>query len=130
MMSTTPIAGSTTATVTGPFVSGLRWYMRVAGLLMVLLSLLAGTSFGNPLLAVATEAPIFVVGLGACVDSFGKRMSWLLGIVLALEWCGIAFGLLFVFNGPNDAPVGIAIFSALVSLVGLVIVPLAYRARG
>jgi len=128
-MSTTPIAGSTTATVTGPFVSALRWYMRVAGLLMVLLSLLAGTSFGNPLLAVANEAPLFVVGLGAMVDSFGKRISWLLGTVLALVWCALAFGFLFVFTGADGPPVWVPILSVLFSLLGVVIVPLAYRAR-
>jgi hypothetical protein len=103
----------------------LRWYLRVAGLLMVLLSLVAGTAFGNPLLAVATEVPIFVVGLGAFLDSFGKRMSWLFGAVLALEWCGIAFGFLFVFTGAKGPPVFVPILSVLLALLGLVIVPLA-----
>ena len=128
-MSVSSAAPNVTAATTSPFVSALRWYLRVAGLLMALLALLAGFSFGNPLLAVATEAPFFVVGLGAFLDSFGKRMSWLLGAVLALVWCGIAFSFLFVLTGAHGPPVWVPILSVLLSLLGLVIVPLAHRAR-
>jgi hypothetical protein len=103
--------------------------MRVAGLLMVLLALLAGSQFSDHLFAVAAESPLFVVGLGAFLDSFGRRISWPLGAVLALVWCSIAFSFLFVFTGAAGPPVFVPILSVLLSLVGLVIVPLAHQTR-
>ena len=128
-MSNTPLSSSTTATATGPFVVALRWYLRIAGLIMVLLSLVAGLHFASLVTAIATEGPLTVMGLGAFVDSFGKRVHWLFSAVLALVWCVIAFGLFFVFTGPGGPPVWVPIISALLALLGLIIVPLAYRAR-
>jgi hypothetical protein len=128
-MSNTPRSLSTTATATGPFVAVLRWYQRVAGLVLALLSLVAGLHFASFVIAIATEGPFFVMGLGAFVDSFGKRVHWLFSAVLALVWCTVAFGFFFVFTGPGGPPVWVPIISALLALLGLVIVPLAYRAR-
>ena len=130
-MSVSQNPGSTAATttstaVTGRAVTALRWYMRIAGALLLLLMILSGfTDNHNLFTFIAENGPMIAPAVAAIVGSFGKRVNWLLGVVLLLEWC--ILDSIFTFGGPNGPGPLIQIPSALIIVIGLVIAVLSYR---
>src|SRR3954454_565142 len=87
--------------VTGPSVTALRWYMRIAGVLLLLLMLMPDDSArSNSLFAyIANHGPYIVPALAAIVGSFGRRVNWLVGVTLTLMWAILA--VIFTFGGPD-----------------------------
>jgi peptidoglycan/LPS O-acetylase OafA/YrhL len=134
-MSVSQNPGSVSATtsmnvvVTGRSVTALRWYMRIAGVLMILLTILDGQSQNFNLLSmIVLNGPYFALALAAIVGSFGRRVNWLLGVALTLVWCCSAVAYIFIFGGPNGPGPVIQIPSAVIAVIGIVIAMLSYRA--
>ena len=118
---------STTTVVTGRSVTALRWYMRIAGALLLLLMMIPGDPEGNSLFSyIANHGPYIVAALAAIVGSFGRRVNWLLGVVLTLMWCTVDY--IFIFGGSNGPGPLFEIAGAVIAVSGIVIAVLSYRA--
>jgi hypothetical protein len=118
---------STPVTVTGRSVTALRWYMRIAGVLMILLMIFAGLNENNTLFTFIAEHGLDVVAaLAAIVGSFGRRVNWLLGVVLTLMWCILDY--IFIFGGPNGPGLLFEIVGSVIAVTGIVIAVLSFRA--
>ncbi|GAC1307101.1 MAG: hypothetical protein NVSMB27_45250 [Ktedonobacteraceae bacterium] len=118
---------STPVTVTGRSVTALRWYMRIAGALLLLLMMMPGDPESNSLFSyIANHGPYLVAVLAAIVGSFGRRVNWLLGVVLALMWCILDY--IFIFGGPHGPGPLFEIVGAVIAVTGIVIAVLSYRA--
>ena len=95
----------------------------------ILLMILDGQSQNFNLLSmIALNGPYMAPALAAIVGSFGRRVNWLLGVVLTLVWCCSALAYIFIFGGPNGPPPVIQLSCALIAVIGIVIVVLSYRA--
>ncbi len=118
---------STPITVTGRSVTALRWYMRIAGVLMILF-MVAGFPdvHFNLFSIIANNGPYMALALAAIVGSFGRRVNWLLGVVLTLMWCVLEY--IFIFGGPNGPGLLFEIVGGLITVIGIVIALLSYRA--
>ena len=125
-MSASSVAPSVAATSTSPIVSALRWYMRIAGALMLLLSILGAGDQPNVFSFIANMGPYIVPAVAAIAGSFGKRVNWLLAAVLTLEW-GV-LDIVFLFGGPNGPGLIFEIASGVITLSGIAIALLSYRA--
>ncbi len=91
---------STPVTMTGRSVTALRWYMRIAGGLLLLFMMIPGDPESNTLFSYIANHGLYMVSAGASiVGSFGRRVNWLLGVVLTLMWCILDY--IFIFGGPN-----------------------------
>jgi peptidoglycan/LPS O-acetylase OafA/YrhL len=120
---------STPVTVTGRSVTALLWYMRIAGVLMILFAILDGQSHNwNLLSIIAFNGPFFAPALAAIVGSFGRRVNWLLGVVLTLIWSCNALAFTFILGGPNGPGPIFQIPCILLAVIGIVIALLTYRA--
>ena len=118
---------STSVTVTGRSVTALRWYMRIAGGILLLFMILgfAEQNF-NLFSIIANQGTFIVLALAAIVGSFGKRVNWLLGVVLTLMWCILDY--IFIFGGPNGPGPLFFILGILIAVTGIVIAVLSFRA--
>lgn len=120
---------STSVIVTGRSVTALRWYMRIAGVLMILLMILDGLNQNfNLLSTIVINGGYMAAALLTIIGSFGRRVNWLLGVVLTLVWCFAALTYIFIFAGPNGPGPVIQIPTAVIAVIGIVIVVLSYRA--
>jgi hypothetical protein len=118
---------STPVTVTGRSVTALRWYMRIAGVLMILLMISAGLNDNNTLFTFIADHGLDVVAaLAAIVGSFGRRVNWLLGVVLTLMWCILDY--IFIFGGPNGPGLLFEIVGSVIAVTGIVIAVLSFPA--
>lgn len=131
-MSVSQNPGSVTATtstpviVTGRSVTALRWYMRIAGGLLLLLMILGfEMEHFNLFSIIANQGHFIVLALAAIVGSFGRRVNWLLGVVLTLMWCILNY--VFFFGGPNGPGPLFEIVGAVIAVTGIVIAVLSYR---
>src|SRR5260370_33145501 len=80
---------STPVTVTGRSVRALRWYMRIAGGLLLLFMMIPGDPESNSLFPyIANHRPYLVPALAAIVGPFGRRATWMLGVESTLP-CGV-----------------------------------------
>jgi hypothetical protein len=125
-MSVSSVAPSATPTTTSPFVSALRWYMRIAGILLLLFNLLGAGDQPNLFSFIANNGPYIVLALAAIVGSFGKRVNWLLAVVLTLAW-GI-LDIIFLFGGPNGPGLIFEIPGVLLAVSGIAVALLSSRA--
>src|SRR5258708_28360063 len=90
---------SSPITVTGRSVLALRWYMRIAGGLLLLFMMIPGDPESTSLFSyIANHGPYMAPALAAIVGSVGRRGNWLLGVVLTLMLGLLYF--LFIFGGP------------------------------
>jgi hypothetical protein len=125
-MSVSQTSDGKAATTANPTMTALRWYMRIAGLLLILVPLsipiVGHPSFRN---LIGDRAPLMVLGLAAIVGSFGARANWLMGALLACMWVIVSVGVLY---GSAGAPLPFEIVNIVVALSGIVIVLLSYRA--
>src|SRR5258708_7275018 len=122
-----PATTSAPAIVTGRSVTALHWYMRIAGALLLLFMLLPGDPESSTLFSyIANHGPYLVPALAAIVGSFGKRVNWLLGVVLTLMW-GV-LDVIFIFGGPNGPGLVFEIAGSVIVLAGLVVVALSFGA--
>jgi hypothetical protein len=118
---------STPVTVTGRSVTALRWYMRIAGGLLLLFMMLPGDSESNSLFSyIANHGPYLAPVLAAIVGSFGRRVNWLLGVILTLMWCILDY--IFIFGGPNGPGLLFEIAGAIIAVTGIVIAVLSFPA--
>ena len=94
------VSAPVSARVTGPSVTALRWYMRIAGALMLLFMAIPGDPSSPTLFTyIANHGPFIVPALAAIAGSFGNRVNWLVGVTLTLMWAVLA--VIFTFGGPN-----------------------------
>ena len=118
---------STPVTVTGRSVTALRWYMRIAGGLLLLFMMIPGDPESNSLFSyIANHGPYLVPALAAIVGSFGMRVNWLLGVVLTLVWCILDY--IFIFGGPNGPGLLFEIVGSVIAVTGIVIAVLSFPA--
>jgi hypothetical protein len=118
---------STPVTVTGRSVTALRWYMRIVGGILLLFMILgfADERF-NLFSIIANQGPFIVLALAAIVGSFGRRVNWLLGVVLTLMWCILDY--IFIFGGPNGPGLLFEIVGSVIAVTGVVIAVLSFPA--
>ena len=117
----------TSSRVTGPSVTALRWYMRIAGALLLLFMALPGDPESTTLYSfIANHGPFIVPALAAIVGSFGNRVNWLVGVTLTLMWGILA--VIFLFGGPNGPGLIFEIAGSVIVGTGLVIAALSFRA--
>lgn len=122
-----PSTTSIPAIVTGRSVTALRWYMRIAGALLLLFMLLPGDPESSTLFSfIANHGPYLVPAGVSIVGSFGKRVNWLLGVVLTMMWSVLDVN--FIFGGPNGPGLVFAITGSVIVLAGLVILALSFGA--
>ncbi|HEX3270883.1 MAG TPA: hypothetical protein VHR15_09550 [Ktedonobacterales bacterium] len=120
-------AAPVSSRVASPSITALRWYMRVAGGLMLLFMLLPGDPDSSTLFTfIANHAPLIIPALAAVIGSFEKRANWLLGVVLALLWAVLA--VIFVFGGPNGPGLVFEIAGIVLVGSGLIVAALSFRA--
>ena len=118
---------STPVTVTGRSVRALRWYMRIAGGLLLLFMMIPGDPESTSLFSyIANHGPYMAPALAAIIGSFGRRVNWLLGVVLTLLWCILDY--IFIFGGPNGPGLLFEIVGSVIAMTGIVIAVLSYRA--
>ena len=118
---------STPVTVTGRSVTAMRWYMRIAGGLLLLLMMIPGDPNSNTLFSyIANHGLYLVSALAAIVGSFGRRVNWLLGVILTLMWCILDY--IFIFGGPNGPGLLFEIVGSVIAVTGIVIAVLSFRA--
>ena len=118
---------STPVTVTGRSVTALRWYMRIAGGLLLLFMMIPGDPESNSFFSyIANHGPYLVPAGASIVGSFGRRVNWLLGVVLTLLWCILDY--IFIFGGPHGPGLLFEIVGSVIALVGIVITVLSFRA--
>jgi hypothetical protein len=118
---------STPTTVSGRSVTTLRWYMRIAGGLLLLLMILGfEMEHFNLFSIIANQGHFIVLALAAIIGSFGRRVNWLLGVVLTLMWCILDY--IFIFGGPNGPGLLFEIVGSVIAVTGIVIAVLSYRA--
>jgi hypothetical protein len=121
------VSAPVSARVTGPSVTALRWYMRVAGALMLLFMAIPGDPSSPTLFTyIANHGPFIIPALAAIIGSFEKRANWLLGLVLALMWAVLA--VIFTFGGPNGPGLVFAIAGIVIVGSGLTVAALSFRA--
>ena len=75
---------------------------------------------------IANHGPLIVPALAAIVGSFGRRVNWLLGVVLTLMWCILDY--IFIFGGPNGPSLLIEIVGSVIAVTGIVIAVLSFPA--
>ena len=113
--------------VNSPSVTALRWYMRIAGGLMLLFMALPGDPSSSTLFTfIANHAPFIIPALAALIGSFEKRANWLLGVVLALMWAVLA--VIFTFGGPNGPGLVFTVAGIVLVGSGLIVAALSFRA--
>jgi len=121
------VSAPVSARVTGPSVTALRWYMRIAGALMLLFMAMPGDPNSPTLFTyIANHGPFIIPALAAIIGSFEKRANWLLGVVLALMWAVLA--VIFTFGGPNGPGLVFAIAGIVIVGSGLIVAALSFRA--
>ena len=122
------VSAPASSRVTGPSVTALRWYMRIAGALLLLLVMMPDDSARSATLFdyVANHGPYIVPALAAIVGSFGSRANWLLGMVLTGMWAILTS--IFIFGGPNGPGLAFEIVGAVMVGIGLVVAALSFRA--
>jgi peptidoglycan/LPS O-acetylase OafA/YrhL len=132
-MSVSQNPGNVTATTSTPVivtersVTALRWYMRIAGGLLLLFMMIPGDPESNSLFSYIANHGLYIVpALAAIVGSFGRRVNWLLGVVLTLMWCILDY--IFIFGGPNGPGLVFEIVGAVIAVIGIIIAVLSYRA--
>ena len=70
------VSAPVSARVTGPSVTALRWYMRIAGALMLLFMAIPGDPSSPTLFTyIANHGPFIIPALAAIAGSFGKRVE-------------------------------------------------------
>jgi hypothetical protein len=121
-MSTTRPSG-VPATIVSLALLMLRWYMRIAGCILILVPLTIPI-VGHPSFTdiIGEKAPEMLVGLAPIIGSFGVRVNWLLGALLAFIWVIVSFG------AYDDAPLPFEMINVVLAVSGLVIVAWSYRA--
>jgi hypothetical protein len=118
---------STPVTITGRSVTALRWYMRIAGGLLLLFMMIPGDRESNTLFSYIANHGLYMVSAGASiVGSFGRRVNWLLGVVLTLMWCILDY--IFIFGGPNGPGLLFEIVGSVIAVTGIVIAVLSFPA--
>ncbi len=121
------VAAPASTSVTGPSVTALRWYMRIAGGLLLLFMMLPGDPESSTLFSfIANHGPFIVPALAAIVGSFGRRVNWLVGVTLTLMWGILAY--IIIFGGPNGPGIVFEIAGAVIAVSGVVIAALSFRA--
>jgi hypothetical protein len=125
-MSTVHPSRGSLATSQHALLAALRWYLRVASAFLFFVSLVDGLVQGfNFLSLLAFNGVFLAVALGAFVNSLSKQVNWIVNAVFVLTWIGLSLSYLEVLHpGP---PLIIQILTALMTLGGLIIVPLASR---
>jgi len=122
-----PVSAPVSARVTGPSVTALRWYMRIAGALMLLFMAIPGDPSSPTLFTyIANHGPFIVPALAAIAGSFGNRVNWLVGVTLTLMWAVLA--VIFTFGGPNGPGLFFAIAGIVIVGSGLIVAALSFRA--
>jgi hypothetical protein len=112
--------------VTGPTVTALRWHMRIAGAVLLLLMILGISMVNNLFSFITLQGPNIVVAVAAITGSFGRRVNWLLAVVLTLTWGILDY--IFIFGGPNGPGLIFEIAGGVIAASGIVIAALSFQA--
>jgi hypothetical protein len=101
--------------------------MRITGGLLLLFMMIPGDPESNSLFSyIANHGPYLVPALAAIIGSFGRRVNWLLGVVLTLMWCILDY--IFIFGGTNGPGLLFEIVGTVFAVIGIVIAVLSFRA--